>query len=42
MSPGNHVLDGGQHRNGAIFRGKGHPIVKYRDTFTGSDTISFT
>jgi len=33
VGPRNHVLDGGQHpaREGAIMRGKGRPIVKYRD-----------
>jgi len=34
VGPGNHVLDGGPEPpwEGAILRGKGHPIVKYRDT----------
>jgi len=29
----NHALDGGQHlpREEAIFRGKGRPVLKYRD-----------
>jgi len=34
VGPGNHVLDGGPDPpcKGAIVRGKGRPIVKYRDT----------
>ena len=34
MCPGNHVLDGGPDPpwEGVILRGKGRPIVKYRDT----------
>jgi len=36
--PGNHVLDGGPDPpwEGAILRGKGRPIVKYRDTLWSS------
>ena len=37
MGPGNHVLDGVQVRMGReILRGKGHPIVKYRDILWSS------
>ena len=34
VGPGNHVLDGVQILpwEGAILRGKGHAIIKYRDT----------
>ena len=34
VGPGNHVLDGGPDPSceGAILRGEGRPIVKYRDT----------
>jgi len=34
VGPGNHVLDGSPDPpwEGAILRGKGPPIVKYRDT----------
>jgi len=32
VGPKNHVLDEGHHTpwEGAILRGKGHPVVKYR------------
>ena len=38
MGPRNHVLDGGPDPpwEGAIFRGKGRSIVKYRDTLRSS------
>ena len=37
VGPGNHVLDGGPDPiGGAISRGKGRPIVKYRDTLQSS------
>jgi len=37
-SPGNHVLDGGPDPpwEGAILRGKGHTVVKYRETLRSS------
>ena len=39
MGPGNHVLDAGPDPpwEGAILWGKGHPIVKYRDTLWSSE-----
>jgi len=38
MGPGNHVLSGRPDPpwEGAILRGKGQPIVKYRDTLRSS------
>jgi len=39
VSPGNHVLDGGPDApmgRGNFEGGKGHPIVKYRDTVQSS------
>jgi len=38
VGPGNHVLDGGPDPpcQGTILRGKGHPVVKYRDTLQSS------
>ena len=38
VGPRNHVLDGGPDPpwEGAILRGKGRPIVKYRDTLRSS------
>jgi len=38
VGPGNHVLDGRQDPpwEGAIFRGKGSPVVKYGDTLWSS------
>jgi len=38
VSPGNHVLDGGPgpHIARGNFEGKGHPIVKYRNTLRSS------
>ena len=38
VGPGNHVLDGVQIPpwEGTILRGKGRPIVKYRDTLRSS------
>ena len=38
IGPGNHVLDGGQLSpwEGEILRGKGRPIVKYRDSLRSS------
>jgi len=38
MDPGNHVLDGSPNTatGRAILRGKGAPVVKYRDTLRSS------
>jgi len=38
VDPGNHVLDGDSDPpwEEAVLRGKGHPIVKYRDTLQSS------
>jgi len=38
VGPGNHVLDGSPDPpiEGAIFCGKGHPFVKYRDALRSS------
>ena len=41
MGPRNHVLDGGPDHlwEGAVLRGKGQPIVKYRD-YTNAAILS--
>jgi len=38
VGPGNHVLNGVQipHGNGQFLRGKGRPVLKYRDTLRSS------